>query len=91
MAVAEESYATFYGADELDAGTPDYSDAKARCLGCPVRWDCLDEALTNRERFGMWGGLTEHQRKRLIRRRQDWSDQFDIEIAALADLIAQEA
>ena len=43
--------------------------AKAVCAGCPVRGECLDYALTNVERFGIWGGLSERER-RAIRRRQ---------------------
>lgn len=94
MAVAEESYDTFYGAFELaeceESSPPDYRVAKAVCVTCPVRWDCLDEALANREKHGVWGGLTEHQRKRLMRRRQDWSDFFDEDMSVLADLVAME-
>ena len=42
--------------------------ALAICATCPVRLDCLEYALEARERFGIWGGLTEKQRKRLLRR-----------------------
>lgn len=34
------------------------------CRTCPVKAACLSWAMDNRE-FGIWGGLTEHQRKRL--------------------------
>ena len=37
--------------------------AKAVCGGCPVKIDCLEEALTISEPFGIWGGLTESERK----------------------------
>lgn len=37
--------------------------AKAICAGCPVRPECLAEALGNRIEFGVWGGLTEDERK----------------------------
>lgn len=38
------------------------------CARCPVRQPCLEYALEARERFGIWGGTTERQRRRLIRR-----------------------
>lgn len=37
------------------------------CSGCPVRQDCLEFALEARVRFGIWGGLTEKQRRSLRR------------------------
>ncbi|MBU3751599.1 MAG: WhiB family transcriptional regulator, partial [Mycobacterium sp.] len=37
------------------------------CLGCEVRDACLDYALANDERFGIWGGLSERERRRLKR------------------------
>lgn len=37
------------------------------CHGCPVRMDCLEFALEARVRFGIWGGLTEKQRRSLKR------------------------
>ena len=43
--------------------------AKAVCRLCLVREDCLEFALANRERFGIWGGTSELQRKRLRRER----------------------
>ncbi len=39
--------------------------AKRVCAGCPVRAECLEHALTAGERFGIWGGLSERQRRRL--------------------------
>ncbi len=35
------------------------------CGICPVRQDCLDHALATNERFGVWGGTTEKQRRKL--------------------------
>jgi WhiB family transcriptional regulator, redox-sensing transcriptional regulator len=43
-------------------------EAKRVCNGCPVRAECLEYALTNDERFGVWGGLSERERRRLRRR-----------------------
>ena len=42
-------------------------EAKKVCLGCDVRADCLDYALAHDERFGIWGGLSERERRRLRR------------------------
>lgn len=39
--------------------------AKDVCRGCPVAAECLDYALANNERFGVWGGLSERERRRL--------------------------
>jgi WhiB family redox-sensing transcriptional regulator len=44
-----------------------YSLAKRICALCPVRQPCLDFALALDERFGIWGGLTPHQRAKLRR------------------------
>ena len=43
-------------------------DAKRICEGCDVRAQCLDYALQNDERFGIWGGLSERERRKLKRR-----------------------
>jgi len=42
-------------------------EAKRICLGCEVRDRCLEYALANDERFGIWGGLSERERRRLKR------------------------
>jgi WhiB family redox-sensing transcriptional regulator len=43
--------------------------AKAICSGCVVRTECLADALDNRVEFGVWGGMTERERRALLRRR----------------------
>jgi WhiB family transcriptional regulator, redox-sensing transcriptional regulator len=45
--------------------------AKLVCIACPVRTECLAEALDNRIEFGVWGGMTERERRALLRRRPD--------------------
>ena len=40
-------------------------EAKRVCVGCPVRMQCLEYALDNDERFGIWGGLSERERRRV--------------------------
>jgi WhiB family transcriptional regulator, redox-sensing transcriptional regulator len=42
-------------------------EAKRICMGCEVRDRCLEYALANDERFGIWGGLSERERRRLKR------------------------
>jgi WhiB family transcriptional regulator, redox-sensing transcriptional regulator len=44
-------------------------EAKEVCRGCTVRMDCLEYALVNGEKFGIWGGLSERERRRLRRAR----------------------
>ena len=44
-------------------------EAKEVCRGCVVREDCLEYALANGEKFGIWGGLSERERRRLRRAR----------------------
>jgi WhiB family redox-sensing transcriptional regulator len=44
-------------------------EAKSVCAGCEVRDDCLEYALSNGEKFGIWGGLSERERRRLRRER----------------------
>ena len=43
-------------------------EAKKICLGCEVRHECLDYALAHDERFGIWGGLSERERRKLKKR-----------------------
>jgi WhiB family redox-sensing transcriptional regulator len=45
--------------------------AKVVCKGCPVVTECLADALDNRTEFGVWGGMTERERRALLRRRPD--------------------
>ena len=42
-------------------------EAKRICLGCEVKDECLDYALAHDERFGIWGGLSERERRRIKR------------------------
>ncbi|GGD35368.1 hypothetical protein GCM10010915_14840 [Microbacterium faecale] len=45
-------------------------DAKRICESCEVRSQCLEYALQNDERFGIWGGLSERERRRLKKAQQ---------------------
>ena len=42
-------------------------EAKKVCLSCDVKAECLEYALANDERFGIWGGLSERERRRIQR------------------------
>jgi WhiB family transcriptional regulator, redox-sensing transcriptional regulator len=44
-------------------------EAKAVCGSCEVRPECLEYALDHAEKFGIWGGLSERERRRLRRQR----------------------
>lgn len=55
-------------------------DAKKVCQGCPVKDPCLQWALDNKQRFGVWGGLSERERLRL--QQSDNECEPDSEIAA---------
>ena len=57
----------FYPPSESDDGA---LEAKAICATCPVREACLEHAITFREKQGVWGGLDERERRRLIRQRR---------------------
>ena len=46
----------------------DVAAALKICAGCPVREECLDWALETRVRYGVWGGATERERRRMLRR-----------------------
>jgi WhiB family redox-sensing transcriptional regulator len=45
------------------------TEAKAICAGCPVRTECLDFAIVSCEQFGIWGGTSERERRRIRRQR----------------------
>ena len=44
-------------------------EAKEVCRGCVVRDDCLEFAIANGEKFGIWGGISERERRRVRRAR----------------------
>ena len=44
-------------------------EAKRTCRSCEVRDECLEYALDNDERFGVWGGLSERERRHILRKR----------------------
>jgi WhiB family redox-sensing transcriptional regulator len=62
--------------DVMFSDTLQQRRAREICTGCPVRQACLAEALDGRVEWGIWGGMTERERRSLLRRRPDvtsWS------------------
>ena len=55
--------------------------AKVVCRNCPVRAECLADALDNRVEYGVWGGMTERERRALLRRRPNASWRAVLEAA----------
>lgn len=55
----------FFAVDEASQ-----QEAVAICDTCPVRVECLEHAIAAREQYGVWGGLREQDRKRLVRARR---------------------
>jgi WhiB family transcriptional regulator, redox-sensing transcriptional regulator len=55
----------FFSLDE-----DDQREALAYCDACPVRSACLEQAVRNREQYGIWGGMREQDRRRLTRERR---------------------
>jgi WhiB family redox-sensing transcriptional regulator len=55
--------------DELFVRGAEQHKAKVVCQACPVRTECLAEALDNRIEWGVWGGLTERERRAVLRKR----------------------
>ena len=51
------------------------ANAKLVCARCPVRAECAAHALAAHERYGVWGGFTEKERRRLVA--SGWEDLAD--------------
>jgi WhiB family redox-sensing transcriptional regulator len=55
--------------DALFVQGAEQNRAKQVCMSCVVRTECLADALDNRVEFGVWGGMTERERRALLKRR----------------------
>ena len=63
--------------------------AKLVCRSCPVRTECLADALDNRVEYGVWGGMTERERRALLRRRPDVTSWARLFSEAQASIVHQ--
>jgi WhiB family redox-sensing transcriptional regulator len=57
-------------------------EAKLFCRTCPVRTECLAYALDHRVEFGVWGGMTERQRRALLLARPEVTSWAELLTAA---------
>ncbi len=55
--------------DELFVRGAEQHKAKLVCSSCSVRTECLAEALDNQIEWGVWGGMTERERRSILRKR----------------------
>jgi hypothetical protein len=60
--------------------------AKAICAACPVRVDCLEDALERHEPWGIWGGTSERERQRIRAERAAAREAAEREEAARASV-----
>ncbi len=67
--------------DDLFVKGAEQNRAKLVCNGCSVRAECLSEALDNQIEWGVWGGMTERERRALLRRRPNASWRAVLEAA----------
>ncbi|MEV6536217.1 MULTISPECIES: WhiB family transcriptional regulator [unclassified Streptomyces] len=76
-------------ADDLFADSPRQKQAKAVCARCPVRTECLAEALDERIEFGVWGGMTERERRALLRRKPNVTSWLSVLEAARSSMVSR--
>jgi WhiB family transcriptional regulator, redox-sensing transcriptional regulator len=58
--------ATFFPSDGVGV-----DKARKICAECPVKSECLEHALEHRIEHGVWGGCSERERRRILKRRRD--------------------
>jgi WhiB family redox-sensing transcriptional regulator len=71
--------------DSLFVKGAEQNKAKQVCGTCRVRSECLAEALENRIEWGVWGGMTERERRALIRKNPGASWRQVLQAAKAAD------
>ncbi|HUR13830.1 MAG TPA: WhiB family transcriptional regulator [Mycobacteriales bacterium] len=98
MTVTTETLTRDWTAQALcNAGDPDLlfargaaqNLAKLVCRRCPVRTACLADALDHRVEYGVWGGMTERERRALLRRRPDVTSWARLFSDAQASIVRQ--
>ncbi|WP_433471098.1 WhiB family transcriptional regulator [Saccharomonospora azurea] len=67
-ACRDEDPELFFPVSNMGPSAQQTARAKAVCARCPVRAECLSYALDNGLDHGIFGGLTEHERRDLVRR-----------------------
>jgi WhiB family redox-sensing transcriptional regulator len=65
-------------ADALFITGAQQREARMFCRTCPVRTECLAHALDERIEFGVWGGMTERERRSLLRSRGEVGSWYDV-------------
>ena len=66
--------------DQMFVSGAEQHMAKRICRLCTVRYECLAAALDSRTEFGVWGGMTERQRRALLKDNPDvpsWRELFE--------------
>lgn len=63
------------------------AEARAVCAGCPVRVQCLEYALANGEKCGVWGGKSERERRRIRKERSPTTKLTVVGIEGAVDVL----
>jgi len=67
----------FFGSTEIPLTRRELRLVKGICASCPVQRSCAIESLKRAERHGVWGGIDEKTRRRLLRAYKDWRAVID--------------
>ena len=73
--------------DVLFATGAEQRRVRVLCDGCPVRAKCLAEALDHRIEWGVWGGMTERERRALLRKRPDVTSWYKLLVVEDAGIL----
>ncbi len=79
-----------YEPDALFVQGATQRQVRLRCMQCAVRLECLADALQSEANFGVWGGLTERERRAMLRHYntvEDWREWLTSSTDALAEEI----
>jgi len=67
----------FYGSTEVPLTRKELRLARGICVSCPVQRSCVIVSLKKAERYGVWGGIDEKTRRRLLKMYKDWRRVID--------------